>query len=150
MVHYGLGLAAGDGGVDHLHALLGAGRRDFLAGAGGDGAHIDEGSAGLCPLQHAVFAADHGLHVGGVGQHGDDDSAALGHRLGGRSRLCTRGHHVVDIFLHHIEDRELVARLHEVLRHGLAHDTQPDKADFHCVVLLISAVLLLSSRYSPG
>ena len=126
----GLGLAAGDGGVQHLDAALGQLRRDLLGGHGVDGAHVDEHAARLHVGGHAVLPQHDSLYLGAVGHHGQ-------HHVAGLADLCVGGglgpggYDLVHAGLVQIADREVIARLEQVLRHGLAHNTKTDQSDFH-------------------
>ena len=135
----GLGLAAGDRGVQHFDAV----RRDAFAQGlgidGVDGAHIDEDGTGLHVRGHAVFPQHDSLDLGAVGEHRDDHVAALCHfdiaagpGARGNKRLAL-GHVAVG-------DRYVIARFHEIQSHGLAHDTHSDKTDFHIHILLFRIV----------
>ena len=127
----GLGLAAGHGGVQHLHALFSTGGGDLLGCQGGNGAHVHQHGARLGPLQYAVFTHDHSLDMRRVGQHSDDKGALLRHILGRSARLGPGGHHVVHVGGDYIIDHQLMSRLHQVLSHGFSHDPQSDKSDLH-------------------
>ena len=50
----GLGFAAADGGVEHGDAFLGQFGGDFLAGLGGDGAHVHDDRAGADAFDDAA------------------------------------------------------------------------------------------------
>ncbi|MPN18180.1 hypothetical protein SDC9_165538 [bioreactor metagenome] len=117
-----LRLSPGNRRVQHAHLLLRAGLLHLLARKRGDGGHVDEDQALGRPLQHPALAHHHALDVGAVGQHRDHQ----GHPRRNIGRACRRTrtgrHHVLHVILVHIEAHHLVARLQQVLCHGLAHD----------------------------
>src|SRR5699024_11901246 len=75
----GFGLAARDGGVQHLDPFLGQGGGDLLGGDRVDRTAVDEDAARLHVGRNAVVGiAQHDLpDLGAVGQHGDDHVAAF-------------------------------------------------------------------------
>jgi hypothetical protein len=80
----------------------------------------------------ATFCDTSGLiHVRPVRQHGDDRFTARGHIAARYSALGAVGHRRVQQSRHDVVRHHLVAALHEVARHRLAHDAQTDKSDFH-------------------
>ena len=81
------------------------------------------GGNAVC-TQHDLF------NLRGVGQHGQHHVAGLADfRVGGG--LGPGGYDLVHAGLVQIADREVIARLEQVLRHGLAHNTKTDQSDFH-------------------
>ena len=128
----GLGFAAGNRSVHHLDAHLLQLRVDFAGGDGVDGGAIQHDGALLQSRSSAVLAEQGFLDVGGIGNHGDEDVHLLGHvRIGLRS---SRAHG--DQLFHRrlgelVGNNQLIAGLDQVLCHGLAHDAQADKSNFH-------------------
>ena len=96
-----------------------------------DGAHVDEHASRLRPFDHAVLPQYRLLHVRRIGQHGDDELVPRGHVLGRRARRRAGFDQLRHRRFDNVVDDELVARLEEVLRHGLAHDAQSYEADVH-------------------
>ena len=131
----GLGLAAGDGGVQHLDVLLGQLRGDLLRGHGVDGAHVDKGGAGAHVGGHAVLAQHDGLHLGAVGDHGHHQVAGLADLVVGGG-LGAAGDDLVHGGLIQVVDSQVIAGLQHILGHGLAHDAQSDQSDLHKKFLL--------------
>ena len=73
----------------------------------------------------------------GLGNHGDDDVHVLGQLQRGGGGLGTLGSQQVDLGLDKVENIDLVVvLLNDVLAHGLAHDAQSDKTDFHVAYIL--------------
>ena len=126
-----LGLAARDGSIQHLHALLLQLGIDFFGSNRVDGRAVDKDCTGLHVGSHAVCAQHHFLDLRRVGQHGDDHITLLSDLLLGGA-LCTGGLQLLHRSLAAVVHQQVgVARLQQILCHGLTHDAQTNKTDFH-------------------
>ena len=79
----------------------------------------------------------HGPDVRAVGQHGDDKLHIL-HRLG--RALASHGprrFHFLQGCRAAVIYAQGMSGLQQVLRHGLSHDSQSNKRNFHCCFLLV-------------
>ena len=95
---------------------------------GVDGRTVDHGPVGSERGQHGV---DHLDHLGRVGDAQDHDLGGLRH---GAGRTAIRGalrHRGVDRAPAARGDGHVVARRHQVARHGQAHGAQPNESDAH-------------------
>ena len=72
-----LGLAAGNGSIEHLNALLCQLCGNFLTCNRVDGAHVDKDLALFHITRNAVCTQHNSLDVRGVGKHGQNDVAGL-------------------------------------------------------------------------
>ena len=116
----------GAGGLDHLGDLDGS--------AGLDGAHVD---AGLGLVQSRQDGLVNSLGMLGLGNHGDDDVHVLSQLQRGGGGLGADGSQLIDLGLNKVKNIDLVVvLLNDVLAHGLAHDAQSDKTDFHVAYIL--------------
>src|SRR5829696_3595501 len=125
---YGPHVASGDRRIQHRGALLSDLLRKLLGDHGRDRAHVHEQRAVADAFENAALSSHHGLNVRRVGEHGDNDVACLRHLSrasggGGVSSLCQ----FLRLLLAAVVDDQLVARVHQVLRHRPAHDPKPYK-----------------------
>ena len=127
----GLGFAAGNGSIQHLHALLLQLGVDLLGGHRVDGRAVNEHCTGLHVGNYAVFAQHHLFDLRGVGQHSDDHIALCADLLL-RCTLCTDSFQLLYRSLTAVIYQQVsVACLQQVLCHRFAHDAQTDKSNFH-------------------
>ena len=81
-------------------------------------------------MNHAVFAQDNRLDIGGVADADDDNVAGFRHRFGRVSRrraALDEGRHAAGGA---IPDGQVKAGFHQVVDHAAPHDAQPDKSNF--------------------
>ena len=127
----GLGFTAGDGSIQHLHALLLQLGVDLLGGHRVDGRAVNEHCTGLHVGNYAVFAQHHLFDLRRVGQHSDDNVALLTDLLLG-GPLCTGSFQFLHGSLAAVIHQQIrIACLQQVLCHRFAHDAQTDKSNFH-------------------
>ena len=131
-----LGLAAGHRGIQHVDAVLRQLCSDFTGSHGIDGGAVDKRRRLGHLLGQLVVLQHDGLDVRAVGQHGDHQIHALGSLGGAGANLRTCSLHFFQGTGIAVKHTQLIARLQQVLRHGLAHDAQTDKCNFHCRFLL--------------
>src|SRR5215207_342340 len=125
---YGPHVTSGDRRVQHRGALLSDLLRKLLGDYRRDGAHVHHQRALADAFEGAALPDHHSLNVRRVGEHGDDDVARLSHLprapCGGRvSFLCQ----FLRLLRAAVVQDQLVARLHQVLRHRPAHDPKSYK-----------------------
>lgn len=127
-----LGLAAGNGGVQHLDAAGGKLGGNLLAGDGVQGGHINKGGAGLHVGGNAVCTQHDLFNLRGVGQHGQHkitggaDGGLVGYfGTAGFQLSCGGG----GVAVH----RNVIAGFEQVFGHGAAHDAKTDKTNFHTI-----------------
>ena len=125
----GADLAARHGRVEVLAAELVDALGELLGLAGRDRRHVDDDLPLRQTRRDAVVAEERGRDVRRVRHHRDDDVALLGDLL---ARLTHDGARARELRGDRAEvmDRERVAALQEVARHGLAHDSDADESDF--------------------
>ena len=117
---------------------------DRLRVARCDRRHVDDQVANGCAIEQAVLTKNNRLGVGSVRNHDDRDVAFLSDIGGGGACRRAVGHQLVHCSRgKSVEHRYRVARLDQVLRHGLTHDPEANESDFFCHILTLSSYWLL-------
>ena len=127
----GADIAAGNRGIEAVHAFrLGRGV-DFLGQRRFAGGHVDEDAARLAAGEGAFFAEEDFAHVLGEADDGEDDVAGLGDLLrgGGPFRALFQERLHVGLVLRAIIDGRCIALGEGVLAHPASHDAGADPAD---------------------
>ena len=92
----GLGLSAGNRGVQHFNAFFLKYSVDLLAGYRIDAAHVDKGGTGLHRSSNAVLTQHNALDMRTVGQHGKNNVTAFAD-LPVAGGFCAAGNNLLHI-----------------------------------------------------
>ena len=129
----GTGLAAGNGGIDEVHALFAGDAVQFAADIGRGGGVVHVQGAGLHAGKGAVVPQNHAAQVVVVADAGEDDvGLCRGFARGECEAVCRPfGQPLFGLCGGAVVDRHGMAGFGQVAGHGVAHDAEAQKGHVH-------------------
>ena len=133
----GARLTAGNRRVDKTDSLFRQSRGDLARDIGRRGGVVDKDRALRHAVDRAIGTGDHVAHTGIVADASQDNLLALGclgRRRGGAAAVL--GHPGLRFFGIAVINRDVMAFGGQVAGHGVAHDPQAQKRNFHEAISL--------------